>query len=114
VVGTHRGLIDAETEAENIERGNRHVYSINYFQDEQIREGNRRARERQLREDLGLDQTSASSAPEAPSSSSGMPRVQQEYYDGTYGKEYQVSEYDVSTYNTSEYEVKPYSSVYEK
>jgi hypothetical protein len=118
LIGTQRGLQEVETEADKIERGNRQVYSVNYFQKEHVREANHHARERQRREDLGLDQTTttpASLLPKAADSASlETPSAPQEFYEGTYGKEYEVSQYEVSAYSTSEYDVKPYSSVYEK
>jgi hypothetical protein len=117
--GTRLGLVQTELEAEGVERENRNVYAVNYFQDEKVRQANEHARERQRKEDLGVTQTSYASAVEEEAEASAMAggkavAPSEEFFEGTYGKEYEVSSYDVSSYETSEYDVTRYTSVYEK
>jgi hypothetical protein len=106
-----KGLYLSELEKEKIAKANRDVYSINYATNQDIEQANQRARERTFQEETGQFYTSAS-ASTAPYTPPG-PVTAQEFYEGTYGKEYEVAPYETGTYETSEYQVSDYKSVYE-
>lgn len=107
-----KGLIDADQEMEEISKANRKVNAINYFTKQQIREAELKGKTLNVMEETGQTQTSKTVPLDAP-----VPepvKVDQEHFEGTFGKEYDVSSYEIGTYDTTEYEVSAYKSVYER
>jgi len=100
----------ADQELEEIDQGRRRIHAHNYFERAAVQQGNQIAREQQYMEHKGIrnhpvQQTQVkvqSEGKKAP-----------EFYSGSYGKDYEVTEYDVGTYDTKEYDVSEYKSVYE-
>jgi hypothetical protein len=120
-VGSRRGQAKAAQEVANINRHNRLIIpAINNMHERQIDAANQKAAWHNFREEHGLTQTSATTtlpmdaaaAATAPTESLETTTAP-EFYAGTYGKAYQVSEYTTSEYTTTEYETTPYKSVYE-
>jgi hypothetical protein len=114
-LGSQRGQAKAAQEVANIHRHNRQIIpAINNMHERQIDAANQKAAWHNFREEHGLTQTSATLPMEATAPpESRETTTAPEFYAGTYGKEYQVSEYTTSDYTTTEYETTPYKSVYE-
>ena len=111
---TQRGRLETDLEAEVIQRGNRRVHAINYWNEQDVMRANQLAASLNRKEEGCLLQTSDTvlrehvvGEPSCPSSGSPEP------YKGTAGREYDVSNYDVTSYDTKEYDVSEYKSVYE-
>jgi len=109
--GVRKGRMHAEQEKEDIRRANRNVYAIDYNTREAIKHGNRYASEKKRAEDKGLTQTSWTQGNEQYTPQTWSPAP--EFYEGTYGSEYEVKEYDTGAYDTKDYDVSEYKSVYE-
>ena len=104
------GLIHAEQERESIQKANQDVGAINYFANAAVEESNRAALDRNRAEELGYAQTSKSVVKEVVKP---QPKKEQEFFPGTYGKDFETSPYEVNEYDTREYETSTYKSVYE-
>lgn len=106
-----KGHIQTEEEIQEIQRANRESFAINYHTKDQIKEANRLAAATKRKEELGMLQTSATIPKEkyVPPATVKAP----EFYEGSYGKDYEVQDYETADYDTAEYETKEYKSVYE-
>jgi hypothetical protein len=106
-----KGLIQTDDESEKIKRANRETFSLNYQNKQQIKDANSLANATKRKEELGLLQTSATIPKEmyTPPATVKAP----EFYEGSYGKEYEIQDYDTAEYETTDYETTEYKSVYD-
>ncbi len=114
---TRHGLVSAEQELDDIQRANANVWAQNYYARAAVNEANRLSRNRTQLDNLvsrdssttgDLDQNGKSIKKSISSQlkSAGL--------QGTFGQEYEVSDYDVTEYATKDYDVSTYNSVYER
>jgi hypothetical protein len=106
-LATHRGLMQAEQELEEIQRANREVGAIQYFANARVQEANRAAAIQNRAEEMGLKKISKTEKYVPP------PAKKEEFYAGTFGKEYEVSDYETRDYETRDYGTSEYKSVYD-
>lgn len=117
-----RAVIKAEAELSEIDRAKRQVYAINYYTNAAVQAANERAKDKNRLEESGLTQTSAT-VPLEPVPVRA-PQPAREHYPGSYGKEYEPSDYNVSEYKSvyetgdfgtspSGYKVAEYKSIYD-
>jgi hypothetical protein len=106
-----KGRIQTDEEIEEVKRANRESFAVNYHIKDQIKEANRLAAATKRKEELGMLQTSATIPKEeyVPPAKVKAP----EFYEGSYGNDYEVQEYETSEYETTEYETTEYKSVYD-
>lgn len=105
-----KGMIQTEEEIEEIKRANRETVAINYHTEDKIKEANRLAAATKRKEEMGMLQTSAT----IPKEKYMPPAVKApEFYEGSYGTDYEIAEYETTDYETTEYETTEYKSVYE-
>ena len=106
-----KGMIQTEAEIQEIKRANRESFAINYHTSDKIKEANRLAAATKRKEELGMLQTSATIPKEeyVPPASVKAP----EFYEGSYGKDYEIAEYETADYETTDYEPIEYKSVYD-
>jgi hypothetical protein len=106
-----KGMIQTEEEIEEIKRANRESFAINYHTRDQIKEANRLAAATKRKEELGMLQTSATipKVDYVPPATVKAP----EFYEGSYGKDYEIAEYETTNYETADYETTEYKSVYD-
>lgn len=109
----YRGRMQAEQELEALRRAGQDVGAQQYFQNTAVTEGNRAARNIAAAEEYSV-RNPRSDVPVKKDVVPERPRLAPEFYEGTYGKEYEVSPYDCGEYDTKDYEVSEYKSVYEK
>lgn len=112
--GERHGLIDTDSEIQDIQRANRKAYATDYFARKKIEEGNRRAarlsREENRQGWSGPTTELNRAAPPPATAPPAKPSPKK----GTFGKEYQVAEYDVKPYDTGySYETQEYKSMYD-
>lgn len=115
--GQVAGRIKAESEIQDIQRLNRDAYAVNWSVKQQIAQANRSAALQKHKEELGLVQTSATFREQDKKTDfkkkTAAAVKEPEFYEGTYGKDYDTAEYETGEYNTAEYDVQEYKSVYE-
>jgi hypothetical protein len=117
---TRRGLISAEQELEDIQRANANVWAQNYYARAAVNEANRLSRNRTQLDNLVSHNSSTTSdrssdRDEKLIKESISSRVNKSAGpQGTFGQDYEVSEYDVTEYATRDYDVSNYKSVYER
>jgi hypothetical protein len=115
--GQVAGRIKAESEIQDIQRLNRDAYAVNWSVKQQIAQANRSASLQKHKEELGLVQTSATFREQDKKTDfkkkTAAAVKEPEFYEGTYGKDYDTAEYETGEYNTAEYDVQEYKSVYE-
>lgn len=115
--GERYGRIDNDQQAQDIQKVNRQVHSMDYFNKKKLQEANRRAARLSQLEKSGpaptneLDHVRPSSSLREKSAvgSSTTTSAPQ----STLGRDYETSEYDVKEYSTSDYQISEYKSVYE-
>jgi hypothetical protein len=106
-----KGMIETDDEVEKIKRANRETFSLNYHNKQQINEANSSANATKRKEELGLLQTSATIPKEKYVAPAAVKAP--EFYEGSYGKEYEIQDYDTAEYETTDYETTEYKSVYD-
>ena len=112
--GERKGRVMAEEEIERIQRASRDIGAINYYAKASVKEANVSAKKEVEAESRAKFQTASAKHDAALNKTDQIPpRKEPEFYAGTYGKDYEVSEYDTSAYDTRDYEVAKYKSVYE-
>ena len=122
--GEHRGRLLNEQEREDVRRNARDIRAKNNQEEQALNEANQRARQRQGQEDAGFVQTTMDM--EYNNDNAGgtrdatiavPPRTMTETNNnnntGTFGHEYEVSEYAVGDYDTQDYQISEYKSVYD-
>jgi len=113
-LGTELGHLQAQQEVQDILRQNRDIPLRNFAEQQHIREvANPSALVQNYREETGMTQTSSTAPAETCAPTAPRNTKEPEFFMGTYGKGYEVSEYQTSNYETTEYETKPYKSVYD-
>lgn len=119
-VGEARGRLLNEMEQEEIRRNIREIRAIRYHEKEALREANERARQVQGNEDAGFVQTTIAMEynnhdnTTRTTTETTPAEPQQPEYQGTFGRDYEVSEYEGRDYEIKEeYDVAEYKSVYE-
>ena len=113
-LGTELGHLQAQQEVQDILRQNRDIPLRNFAEQQHNREvANPSARVQNYREETGMTQTSSTVPAETCAPTAPLNTKEPEFFMGTYGKDYEVSEYQTGDYETTEYETKPYKSVYD-
>lgn len=116
-LATHRGRMLSEQELEDIQRANVNIRAQNYYANAAVNEANAAARNRIRVEELSLKiDTSAhdfSMEVEKLKAKRSIDHMKKPPAQGTFGKDYEVSNYDTVGYETKDYEVSTYKSVYE-
>ena len=108
----HRGRMQADQESDAIARSSREARSREYFVRAAVRNANQNARMRKHNEDRAVRNPN-SDVPVHKQKYEGPPPMPKEFYEGTYGKEYEVADYETGEYDTRDYDVSEYKSVYE-
>lgn len=112
-LATRRGRMSAEQELEDIQRANMNVRAHNYFVRADVDEANRLLLNHIQLGDLSRNYTIPMDSKKVVTKPINS-HSQQAALQGTFGKDYEVSNYDVNEYSTKDYEVSTYKSVYEK
>ncbi|KAL7573146.1 hypothetical protein ACA910_018812 [Epithemia clementina (nom. ined.)] len=119
-LGETRGRCLNEMEQEDVRRNAREIRAIQYHQAQHLQQANQRARQVQGQEDAGFVQTTIAmeynnndqTIAKHPISANTTGHNDVEYQ-GTFGRQYEVSDYTVSEYDTQEYDVTEYKSLYD-